>query len=114
MPPCVVEVIARVVGEPVAVKLAGPVHERLEPVALNVSVLPVHIGFGLAVTLVGAAGVVGSVKVTGPAKVFDAHEVPLKVILILVYVPAVKPEIVITPLPFEVSVTVVGLPPFLV
>jgi hypothetical protein len=82
VPPCVVLVIERVTGEPLATNEAGPVHAKLEPVAERVRVFPVQIGLGDAVTLVGAEGVEGSVKIIGPA--IGAEGQPLRVTIILV------------------------------
>ena len=56
--------------------------------------VPAHV-VGLAVVPSEIVGVPGSVKLTGPASVFDVQ--PAIVTLMFVYVPAFKPEIVISP-----------------
>ena len=79
-----------------------------EEVADKVSVLPEQ--RGPLLLAVGAMGAAGLTRLNGPIA-FDVH--PLKLAVILVYVPPDKLEMMITPLAFEVSITVVGLPPFL-
>ena len=73
----------RVTGDPVAVPPPlGKVQLKLLPVADKVNVPPSQTGFGVAVTAVGAAGLAGSLKVTGPASTFEVQ--PLSVTEILV------------------------------
>ena len=112
MPPIDTVTGVRTTGVPVAVPPPlGKVQLRLVPTAVNVKVPPVQTGLGLAVTLVGAAGLDGSVNVNGPPNTFEVQ--PLSVTDILVYVPAVKPLMVNWPLPLLVKVCGVCAVPFL-
>jgi hypothetical protein len=92
---------------------AGPLHEYVVPAGPagveRFNVVPVHSGpFAAAVGLEGAAGFI---SVNGPM-MLEAH--PMIVTKIFVYVPAAKFAIVMLPVPFDVSVTVTGVPAFFV
>ena len=107
-----VVVLGRVTLPPVKLNPTGPLQLKVTPavalVADKLKAVPLQIGLLLVAT--GIAGGVGSDNVIGPATVLEIQ--PFNVTVILVYVPAVNPEMIILPPLAVIVCAACAMPPF--